>query len=360
MPLDFLQTIAQTPAPTFDEGERALLISRLWGRFCPDVYTDSVGNVIARLGPTSGKPLVISAHLDTVFSRETHLNIRKETRRWIGPGLGDNSSSLAVLTAMLRDQRLQSLKYPVWAVANVCEEGLGDLRGMKHFLAEHGKNTSALLALDGYLGTVVARPVGVRRYRVSFETSGGHSWGESKPSAIHAASQAIVALYNIPLPKYPRTTLNVGVIEGGTSVNTIAARTEFLLDTRSLEVSQLDRLETQVSSTLRATGASLGVRCNVERVGDRPTGSLNNTQLLEWTHQAARDLGLSLKEVSSSTDANAAVPHGIPALTLGVYTGGHAHRLDEWVDPKSLLQGYRLLDQWITAYSQGNGASTAE
>ncbi len=354
MPLEYLSRIAQTAAPTFFEGHRAKLVLELWRELGAKAELDEAGNVVARLGPAltpgTGGALVLAAHLDTVFSSETDLTVRQEGKKWIGAGLGDNSSSLAVLTAFLRDLDPNRLKRPLWLVANVGEEGLGDLRGAKALLEREHRSISALIAVDGYLGLVVTRPVGVRRYRASFRTAGGHSWGDRSPSAIRALGLAINALYGIPLPAHPRTTLNVGTVEGGTSVNSIAPFASLLLDLRSLEQDSLLALERQALHALEGAATQAEAKLTLEKVGDRPGGDLNNVALLKLTRAAAADLGLELQTTASSTDANAAAPYGIPALALGVYEGGNAHRLDEWVRPDSLARGKKLLERFVELY----------
>jgi tripeptide aminopeptidase len=356
VPLQYLETISQTAAPTFEESARAELIAQLWTSFAAQwgrcATRDAVGNVQLRLGPPTGKALVLASHLDTVFAAGTDVTIQKQSTRWVGPGCGDNSSSLAVLTAFLRDLEPHHLRRPLWLVANVGEEGLGDLRGAKALLTEEHPNIGAFVAVDGYLGFVVSKPVGVRRFRASFHTTGGHSWGERSPSAIHTLAHAVTSLYNIPLPSHPRTTLNVGMIEGGTSVNSIAAQASLLLDLRSLEGESLALLEHQAKSCLQAVADAHNAKLELKKVGDRPAGDLNNAQLLKLVRQAAQGLNLEIKATSSSTDANAAAPYGIPALAMGVYLGGNAHRLDEWIMPASLERGKGLLERFVALYQR--------
>ncbi len=352
VPLAYLTRIAETPAPTFQEGARAELIAQLWRELGVRPEVDEVGNVVARLGPQEGRALVLASHLDTVFSEGTDLTVRAGRGRWSGPGLGDNSASLAVLTALLRDLDSGSLTRPLWLVANVGEEGLGDLRGAKHLLAEHAGEVGAFVAVDGYLGLAVTRAVGVRRLRATFSGPGGHSWGDQGPSALHALGLAITALYSLPLPNSPRTTLNVGEARGGTSVNSIAAQAGLLLDLRSLDAGALEALEQQARAALEGAARSAGVEVALELVGDRPGGDLQGDALLRLARRAAESVGAEVRTAASSTDANAAVPHGIPALALGVYKGGNAHREDEWVTPDSLETGLTLLRTFVRLYQQ--------
>lgn len=355
MPLDYLTRIAQTPAPTFDEGRRADLMTRIWEDLGYACERDGMGNVLIRIAPagTESRPaLALMVHLDTVFSLDTDVTVRQDKDRYSGPGVGDNSASLAVVTALLRDLRgnVDRLKRPLWVVADVGEEGLGDLRGAKHFLAEHRAHLGALLAVDGYLGVAVTKGVGVRRYRAQFFGPGGHSWGDEGPSALHALGLAISGLYSLHRQVSPRTTLNVGTASGGNSVNSIAAHAELLLDLRSLDAGHLKELDSRAQEVMNRAAREAGVTLRVERVGDRPGGDLRSGRLLEMAQLAAREQRLEFRQASSSTDANAAVPYGLPAMTLGVYRGGHAHREDEWVQGSSLGEGLKLLRRVVELY----------
>ncbi|MBZ9752038.1 M20/M25/M40 family metallo-hydrolase [Deinococcus sp. HMF7604] len=357
MPLSYLARIAQTPAPTFEEGVRAALVAALWTELGYVTERDDAGNVLTRITPpgTEGRPaLLLAAHLDTVFEAGTDVTVREEGGRLIGPGVGDNSASLAVVTALLRDLRgaAVTLRRPLWIAANVGEEGLGDLRGAKHLLSQHRAALGAFVAVDGYLGIAVTRAVGVRRYRATFVGPGGHSWGDQAPSALHALGRAISALYGLHLPTSPRTTLNVGVAGGGTSVNSIAGQAELLLDLRSLDAGLLSDLDTRAVAALHAAAREAGVRVQLERVGDRPGGDLDSGELLPLVREAAREVRTDIRVASSSTDANAAVPHGLPAAAVGVYRGGNAHRTDEWVQLSSLGPGLRFLRRLVELYQR--------
>ena len=357
MPADSLASllirIAQTPAPTFQEGTRARLLAALWQEGGHPATIDEAGNVIARLGPPAGpnnRALMLAAHLDTVFSAGTDVTVRTQGNRLVGPGVGDNSASLAIMTAFLRGLDTSALRRPLWVAANVGEEGLGDLSGAKHLLAQHAPELAAFVAVDGYLGVAVTRAVGVRRYRALFSGPGGHSWGDQAPSALHALGLAITALYSLPLPPQPRTTLNVGLAEGGTSVNSIAGTAELLLDLRSLDAAHLSSLDTRARHAVEGAARQAGVSVQLTLVGDRPGGDLKSDDLLSLARRAAQPSGLDLRTAASSTDANAAVPHGVPAIALGVYRGGHAHREDEWVQQDSLDTGLGLLRRFVEAY----------
>jgi tripeptide aminopeptidase len=349
--VELLIQLAQTPAPTFAEEARAERVSELWAGFGLRPQRDAVGNVLARVAGTAGgrgPRLALAAHLDTVFPAETDLTVRREGHKLVGPGIGDNAASLTVLTLFAAQIAANPPPCEIWLVATVGEEGLGDLRGAKHFLGEHAGDLSHFVAVDGYLGLVVDQCVGVRRFEVTFRTAGGHSWGNAgAPSAIQALAEAVHELYGLVLPSEPRSSLNVGTIQGGTSVNSIAAEAKMLLDLRSLDALHLDQVEHNVRQLLQKAAKRGKAELGLVRVGSRPAGSSENLPLVRAAARALDAIGLSASRVASSTDANAAVPHHLSAIGLGVYKGGNAHRLDEWVESASLGLGLRLLEQFV-------------
>lgn len=346
--LALLVEIATTPAPTGDEGERAELITHHWREAGLDPHTDEVGNVVAYLPAstergTAGPRLLVACHLDSVFARSVDLSVKQSQERWTGAGLGDNAASLAVLTHWLKT-RGDDTHPPLTLVATVGEEGLGDLRGARHAVAELGEGHSFFLALDGYLGSVIDRPVGSKRYEATFKAPGGHSWGDyPSPSATHAAGDAIARLAAVHVPKEPRSSLNVGVIWGGTSINAIAEAAGFNLDLRSVDAGSLEGLKGAALAAIKEAAAVNDVEVSIEKVGDRPTGSVDNRELAEAAVAAYESVGVKHRRSSGSTDANAATKAGLPAISFGVYRGGNAHRVDEWVDPASLEKGVRAL-----------------
>jgi tripeptide aminopeptidase len=349
-----LLEIAQTPAPTFHEGERASLIASRWASFGLRPELDAVGNVIVRLGGKGRARVALAAHLDTVFEHGTDLTVRQEGTRFVGAGVGDNASSLTVLTAYAQKLARVGAPCDLTLVATVGEEGLGDLRGAKHFLSQRADSLDAFVAVDGYLGLVVNQAVGVRRYRAHFTSEGGHSWGNAgAASSIHALGEAITELYKLPLPSEPRTTLNVGTVHGGTSINSIAADAQLLLDLRSLDADALETLDLQAQSAMTRAAKRTRAHLRLEPVGDRPAGTTDNARLLRAAHDTLEALNVTGRSVASSTDANAAVTHRVPAVGFGVYKGGNAHRLDEWVDPDSLALGFKALEVLVARLARG-------
>jgi acetylornithine deacetylase/succinyl-diaminopimelate desuccinylase-like protein len=346
--LEFLRKVAQTPAPSFLETPRAALIAQTWASFGLVSHTDEVGNVIAKVAGKGKSRVALCAHLDTVFELGTDLTVHQHGNRLVGAGIGDNAASLTVLTAYAERLARDGAPCEVWLVASTCEEGLGDLRGAKHFLKNHSQELDGFIAVDGYIGLIVNQAVGVRRYRAKFQAEGGHSWGNAgAPSSIHGLAEAVHELYKLPLSNDPRTTLSVGTISGGTSINSIAATSEMLLDLRSLDSGALEQLDLQARAAMLRGAKRAKVELNLEQVGNRSAGKTDTAQLTSTAMRVLEHLGIAARAVASSTDANAAVPYNIPAIGFGVYKGGNAHRLDEWVDPSSLELGLKALEAFV-------------
>lgn len=343
--------IQQIPAPTFDEARRgAAVAERMRALGLSDVRIDAVGNVYGRRPGRAGGPgLLIAAHLDTVFPAGTDLTIRREGARVYGPGLGDNSMGVAALLhlAQALGQHDVANAGDLWLVANVGEEGLGDLRGMRAAVDQLGEQIGAAIALEGCDPTrVIHAGLGVRRYRVSATAAGGHSWQDfGAPSAIHGLVRLAAGLTELDAPKQPRGSFNIGVIEGGSSVNTIAEHAALLLDLRATEHATLEALIQQAERIVeQARQANPGVTFELATVGDRPAGSIPLdhplTRLAGAAYQAE---GIDVAYEIASTDANIPLSRGIPAVCVGVCDGGNAHRLDEYIEPARLPTGMRAL-----------------
>lgn len=347
---DLLRLICETPAPTFAEAARGEVVTRLLRELGLSPRTDAVGNVTAEVPGGAGPRVLVAAHLDTVFSAETDVRVRDLPGRLAAPGIGDNSASLAVLLYYLRQRHEGvALSYPrLTFAATVGEEGLGDLRGMRALLGARAGDFDAVVALDGHLGSLVNAAVGSKRFNVGFSARGGHSWGDfPSPSAVHALGEAVYALGQLPLGAGPRSTYNVGQVWGGTGVNAIAQAAGFNLDLRSTDAAQLGRLERDARGRLARVAAKHGVTLSLERVGDRPAAAVPNEGLVRAGRRALGSLGLSARLAASSTDANAALAAGLPAVAFGVYRGGDAHRLSEWLEPASLLEGLEALTRLL-------------
>lgn len=346
-PLPLLRRVCETPAPTFDEGARADLVAAELRRAGLTPRRDEVGNVLAELPGGVGPRLALVAHLDTVFGPDVDVRIRTcDAGRWCAPGIGDNSASVAVALALAYDVSAGRLPHrpPIVLAFTVGEEGLGDLRGARHFVASEGERIERFLALDGHLGSLVDAGVGSVRLRATFRGRGGHAWGDyPAPSAVHAAGDAVHALTRVSVPDAPRSSLNVAQVAGGTAINAIAEDAWLTLDLRSLETPVLDTLRSECEKRLRSVARRHGVALEVERIGERPAGRAGDGAMMDAIRDALSEEAIAARVGASSTDANAAMAAGIPAVCMGVYDGGDAHRMGEWLDPASLAVGSRLL-----------------
>lgn len=364
--------IQQIPAPTFHEAKRAEFVrARFAGEGLVDVKMDEAGNVYARLaGCGSEKVLVVSAHLDTVFPSRVDLQFKRQPERILGPGIGDNSLGVAGLFGLvwaLRERRL-TLPGDLWLVANVCEEGLGDLRGIRavvdHFgsgsprassgnrdyPAGTGTTPLAYIALEGMaLGQIYNRGLGVRRTRITMRTLGGHPWIEyGQPSAIHELTRLSTSITALELPRTPRTTLNIGIISGGSSVNTIAAEAILELDLRSESTETLEALDGQVEQIVLAAKKP-GVTVEAEIIGQRPSGELPAEHpLVRLAQDCLWAAGVEPHLKTGSTDANLPLSRGLPAITIGLTTGGRAHSVDEFINLAPLEKGMEQVTQLVS------------
>lgn len=355
--IEWIVAVQQIPAPTFSEAERAAFIeSRFRELGLKDVWRDSLHNVYGRspgANPQAHKPVVISAHSDTVFPSGTDLQLRRDKRFLHGPGVGDNSTGVAGLFAIAETLNKYDLQpnADLWIVSNVGEEGLGDLCGMRAVVNHFGHQAIYIVVEGGLYGQIAHEAIGVRRFRIAVETTGGHSWGSfGNASAIHELGQLIAAIDRLNVPQKPKTTYNVGMIEGGTSINTIAALASMLLDLRSADSNELDRLVSQVGVVIqrarkRAFQRKKIVKITVEQVGSRPAGRISrNSPLVGWADAALRYVGSPpVIYVSGSTDANIPLSLNIPSVCIGLTESANSHRLDEYIDTSSLPEGLQQL-----------------
>lgn len=359
--LEMACAIQQIPSPTFSEGQRAAYVFeqfKLAG--LEQVYIDGTGNVLAKIpGRGIALPLVVSAHLDTVFPTPTDLTLKKETDKLYGPGIGDNSLGVAALFAVLwgffSEPRKPDHTFPpelpgdVWLVANVGEEGLGDLIGMRAIVDHFGDQVKAYLVVEGMsLGQIYHRALGVQRYRITARTAGGHSWVDfGKPSAIHELSRLVNRLEKIGVPSSPRTTYNVGVISGGTSVNTIASEASLELDLRSEDLSALQTLIMQVQRLVGEVSHP-GVELTYEVIGSRPAGALPISHpLITLAQQALLAQGYQPSLVIGSTDANIPLSRGYPAVCIGITHGYGAHTTGEYIETAPVSKGISQLIELV-------------
>jgi tripeptide aminopeptidase len=344
--------LTEIPAPPFKEDARASAYLNLLSRTSlTNVEKDAEGNVMGLRKGTGGGPLIaIAAHLDTVFPEGTDVHVRRSGRRLAAPGIGDDSRGLAVLLALIRaldEARIQTTS-DILFVGNVGEEGLGDLRGVRYLFTKgpYKDRIKMFISLDGPGGGqhIVDAAVGSRRYRVTFKGPGGHSYGAfGLVNPAFALGSAIEKLSRITVPAAPKTTFSVGVIGGGTSVNSIPASVWAEIDLRSESPAELDRIDRQFKAAMldaaneenAARSTSQGkVTADISLIGDRPSGSTPRQSTLVATAAAVvRAGGMTPSFGASSTDANVPISLGIPAITLDTGgTGGREHSPDEWID----------------------------
>ncbi len=366
--VDLACAIQAIPAPTFKETQRAnYFLDQFRALGLHDVERDSTGNVLARLpsaglahatGTVSPRPLVISAHMDTVHPLETPLAVRRledalgRTERVIGPGIGDNALGLAAVLGLVRLLREKETRLPgdLWLAINVGEEGLGDLRGIQAIVNRFGAGPLAYIVVEGMgLGTILNRGLGVERYRITVQTPGGHSWVDyGRPSAVHELCELVTRLAGLALPRHPCTTLNVGVIHGGTSINTIAAQAWLELDLRSEDSNMLAGLVRDVHAIAQSTEKP-NVQVNMERIGRRMAGLLPPAHpLVALCQQVLADLGIEPRLDIASTDANLPLSRGYPSVCLGITHGNNAHSPDEYILTAPVAQGIAQMYLLVT------------
>jgi acetylornithine deacetylase/succinyl-diaminopimelate desuccinylase-like protein len=341
--------LTEIPAPTFQESDRAAAVKVLFSAVGLEVSTDKVGNVIGLLRGTNEKEIVVlSAHLDTVFPAGTDVTVHREKNRMSAPGISDNGAGLAALVAVARaihEARIRPQRNILF-VADVGEEGEGNLRGMRAIVDAYRDRLKAVIVLDGSsIDHVTTKALASRRVEVVIAGPGGHSWSDfGIPNPINALVRGSVRFINTRVPAIPRTTFNLGQIEGGTSINSIPHEARLKVDMRSEGEDELIRLEAALrdcinngvrdemeSSRDRSKGK---LEWKLEVLGSRPGGELGpNSQLLAALRAADEFVGNQSRLERASTDANIPLSLGIEAVSIGAGgNGGGAHSLQEWYE----------------------------
>jgi acetylornithine deacetylase/succinyl-diaminopimelate desuccinylase-like protein len=369
-----LVRICEIPAPPFKEEARAREIARRFEEIgLLRVRSDEEGNVIAERPGLSPEPrVIVSAHLDTVFPEGTNVRVRRDGARFHAPGISDNTCGIVSLIALARalDAGCVETEGRVYFVATVGEEGEGNLRGARHLFTggEFQSGVDAFISLDGPgLERITQRALGSRRYRVTVIGPGGHSWGDfGIVNPVHALGRAIARFASYPAPLAPRTSYNVGIIEGGSSVNAIPERASMVVDIRSVSSDEIEKLEAYLrrvveiaareeNSQRSMSGTSL--TCEFEQVGDRPSGETPvNSTIVRAAIECSRALGIEPRLDCSSTDSNIPISLGIPAITVGV--GGissNCHSLTEWYEPAGRELGLKRLLMLTVALAKPPG-----
>ena len=358
--------IASIPAPPFNEAARGEWIKNKFHELgMKEVHGDEAGNVFG-LRPAPGKQCVaLSAHMDTVFPAGTPLNIRQQGNRLYGPGVSDNGAGVTALLAIaaaLRAERIP-IAMPILFIANVGEEGEGDLRGMRHIFASPSWRDSIryTLVLDGAgSDTIVAEALGSRRFEIIVRGPGGHSWSDfGTPNPILVLASAIQEFARTPVPSSPKTTFNVGVIRGGTSVNSIPESASMRVDIRSTSMAEMERLEaclreklelaikeeSRASERHTSPRRNSGLSCEIVPIGNRPAGELKpDSRMMNVIRAVDAHLGNVAQIQRASTDANIPLSLGREAMAIGGGgVGGGAHTLQEWFDSSSRELGLKRI-----------------
>jgi acetylornithine deacetylase/succinyl-diaminopimelate desuccinylase-like protein len=367
-----LIALTEIPAPPFKEEARATAyLEMLRASGLTDVEMDQEGNVMGlRKGTGGGGIVAVVAHLDTVFPEGTDVKVKRAGTKLSAPGVGDNTRGAALMLAVIRAMHAAKFETrdDVLFVGNVGEEGEGDLRGVK-YLVQRGKyqgRITEFIAIDGGdQGSITRGGVGSRRYRVTFTGPGGHSYGAfGLVNPAYAMGNAIAKLSRIQLPQQPKTTFNVGVVSGGTSVNSIPFAMQMVVDMRSVDCGELKKVDDQFlaivgeavdeENRLRSTREG-PIAADPKLIGDRPCGETSiDSPIVQAATVAVKAFGLTPAYGISSTDSNIPMSLGIPAVTIGRGPGGRAHSLDEWttVDPKADVQAVKVALTIILAVAQ--------
>jgi tripeptide aminopeptidase len=354
------EAICRIPSPPFGEAERAeYLRERFVECGLSDAAIDEEGNCLAlRRGRGERPLLVVSAHLDTVFPAGTDFNVRHEGTKMRAPGIADDGCGLVALTALARALGECGIETEgsLLFVGTVGEEGEGDLRGARHLLTKGAwaGRVDSFISIDGPgVERITNAALGSRRYRVRCRGTGGHSWGDfGAANPVHALGRAVARLSAYPAPARPRTTFNVGRIEGGTGVNVIPREAWMDVDLRSEAPEELGRLDAYFrraareaaddENAMRRAGTP-PLELEVKLIGDRPGGLTRpDDPLVRLAEEATRAVQARPQLDCSSTDSNIAISRGLPAVTIGAGgTSGHTHTLDEWYDPRGRDAGLK-------------------
>lgn len=360
--LQWQTELVRTPAPPFGEEHRAAwLRDRFRELGLQEPLIDSAGNAIAHLAGTEATRgrVLLSAHIDTVFPAGTPIEPELKGSRLQAPGACDNGAGLAALLAIAAALRAVEIPTPCTLefIGNVGEEGEGDLRGTRHlYRAGAREGIVAHLVLDGAgHEAVVTQALGSQRYRVTITGPGGHSWTDAgRPNPIVILSQAIQRFAAVSLPSIPRTTINVGTIEGGTAINAIPEQASARFDLRSTDPEQLIRLEVELhravedavlAANQRHAMENGGIRFEIEKIGDRPAGRLPaQSELMSLVEAVDRHLSIRTEPRLASTDANIPLSLGVPAVSIGGGgEGGGIHTFGEWYDARGRELGLRRI-----------------
>lgn len=351
-----LKTLCAIPAPSHREERRAAFVRDWFVSNGMQAEIDEALNVRCPMGLEAHEDIVVvMAHTDTVFPDLEPMPMREESGRLYCPGVGDDTANLAALMMLARWLRDKKPRCGVLFVANSCEEGLGNLKGSRQIMKDFEGRVTELISLDGGLDSVVNNAVGSHRMKVTITAQGGHSYGAfGNTNAIVQMAEMIGRLYEKQVPTKAKTTYNVGVIEGGTTVNSICAQCSMLYEYRSEDRACLAEMEDYFDGVVREFREK-GVNVDVEVLGVRPcTGDVDASQLEALTRRMAGILheytGNEIGTEAASTDANSALAVGVPAVTIGAALGHGAHTRGEWVDLSMMAVGQKIALATVLQY----------
>jgi acetylornithine deacetylase/succinyl-diaminopimelate desuccinylase-like protein len=359
--LDLLATLSHIPSPSGHEEQRAQFIHNWLSGAGIDSQIDQALNVIIPYGDGPSFD-VVAAHTDVVFPDEDMLPQKWEEGRLYCPGVGDDTANLTLMLLSLRELRRQNVKpaHSMLFVANSGEEGLGNLKGVRAVCETYAGRIRRFTSFDGYIGHVVTRAVGSRRYRLSFHSQGGHSYADfGNPNAIAQAAEMIASLYRTQIAPKGAATYNVGTITGGTSVNSIAQDCSFTYEYRSMYEQWLSKMGRLLDGAIEATRKD-GVDVTVEEVGSRPCGKAvipGRDEMVRLASDCMKAQGIPhVDAVSGSTDCNIPLSLGIPSVCFGLIEGKGAHTREEYVELASLDRGLALCLQYLQKLASGVSA----
>ena len=349
--IELVKTLTSIPAPSHQEEKKADFVKKwLEEQGAEGVFIDEACNVIFPYGCDEGKEIVVfMAHTDVVFPDLEPFTVTEDEEKLYAPGIKDDNADLANLLMCVKYllEYRPIMSVGILFVANSCEEGLGNLKGSKQIYETYKERIKECISFDSNLDAIVNRAVGSQRYRISVRTEGGHSYGAfGNDNAIYELACVIQSLYEVQVPKEAKTTYNVGKIEGGTSINTIAQSASMLYEFRSEDRECLKIMEKTFEEVIKKYREK-GLDVTVEIMGVRPCGKDVDEQLLdELTKRHCDIIGQfterNITVGAGSTDANTFLAHGIPANVIGTAIGGKTHTREEWIRKDSLVTGQKI------------------
>lgn len=361
--VDLVKKLTQIPAPSQQEQEKAeFVLQWLKEQGAKDAFIDDVYNVQWAYRCDNNKEIIVyMAHLDVVFPDMIPFQVTEESGKLYAPGIKDDNADLANMLMCIKYLLTYQPETSIGLlfVANSCEEGLGNLKGSKKIYERYGKRICEMISFDGNYDRIVNKAVGSQRYRVSVKTEGGHSYGAfGNKNAIHELSRVINSLYQVQVPEKTKTTYNVGHIEGGTSVNTIAESASMLYEFRSEDKECIQKMENEFERIINQYKLE-GLNITVEILGIRPCGSgVDEKKQKDLVEKHKEIIGcFTEREIvvgAGSTDANTFLAKGIPSIVIGTAIGGGTHTRREWIEKDSLVVGQKIGISSLLTYCLSN------